>query len=62
MLSALSEREPHQKMVVFSNHATKEVRRRCEQLGADAVFDKSTEIDALLEYCDQQRMQTESRH
>ncbi|MCZ2496169.1 response regulator [Xylophilus sp. Kf1] len=62
VLSALSERASHQKMVVFSNHATQEVRRRCRQLGADAVFDKSTEIDALLDYCDRQRVEVESRH
>jgi len=62
VLAALSDREPHQKMVVFSNHATNEVRRRCEQLGADAVFDKSTEIDALLDYCELQRSQVESTH
>lgn len=24
---------------------------RCAALGADAVFDKSTELDALIEYC-----------
>ena len=62
VLSALSQRQAHQKMVVFSNHATQEVRRRCQQLGADAVFDKSTEIDALLDYCQQHRIQVESRH
>ena len=38
-------------MVVLSNHATSDVRWRCAQLGADAVFDKSTEIDALVDYC-----------
>jgi hypothetical protein len=27
------------------------VRWRCQELGADAVFDKSTEIEALLDYC-----------
>jgi hypothetical protein len=27
------------------------MRRRCADLGADAVFDKSNEIDALIEYC-----------
>jgi hypothetical protein len=27
------------------------MRARCVQLGADAVFDKSNEIDALVEYC-----------
>jgi len=62
VLAALSQREPHQKMVVLSNHATHEVRRRCAQLGADAVFDKSTEIDALLDYCEVERERVERRH
>jgi hypothetical protein len=31
------------------------VRWRCAQLGADAVFDKSTEIDALVDYCVKER-------
>jgi len=35
----------------LSNFAISEVRDRCLQLGADAVFDKSNEIDALLDYC-----------
>lgn len=51
ILEACRQRRPSQKMVVLSNHATKEVRWRCTQLGADAVFDKSTEIEELLEYC-----------
>jgi DNA-binding NarL/FixJ family response regulator len=51
ILEALRLRRPSQKMVVLSNHATNEVRWRCAQLGADAVFDKSTEIEALVEYC-----------
>lgn len=44
-------RHPDQKIVVLSNHATAEIRWRCAQLGADAVFDKTTEIDAMLRYC-----------
>ncbi len=51
ILQACRARKPSQKMVVLSNHATNDVRWRCQQLGADAVFDKSTEIDQLLEYC-----------
>ena len=51
ILQACRARKPSQKMVVLSNHATNDVRWRCRQLGADAVFDKSTEIDQLLEYC-----------
>jgi DNA-binding NarL/FixJ family response regulator len=42
---------PEQKLVVFSNYVNASVRKRCAQLGVDAVFDKSTEIDALVDYC-----------
>ena len=38
-------------LVVLSNYATPDVRRRCLELGADVVFDKSGEIDALIDYC-----------
>lgn len=42
---------PGQKIIVFSNYVNAGVRKRCAQLGVDAVFDKSTEIDALVDYC-----------
>jgi DNA-binding NarL/FixJ family response regulator len=45
---------PAQKVVVFSNYINASVRKRCAQLGVDAVFDKSTEIDALVDYCSHQ--------
>lgn len=51
VLAACQQRLPHQRMVVLSNYATPDVRMRCAQLGADAVFDKSNEIDALIDYC-----------
>ena len=51
VLSACRTRRPGQKMVVLSNYATPDVRMRCAQLGVDAVFDKSNEIDALVDYC-----------
>ncbi|MDZ7937019.1 MAG: response regulator [Rhodoferax sp.] len=38
-------------MVVLSNYATQDIRRKCLALGAAQVFDKSTEIDALIAYC-----------
>ena len=44
---------PGQRVVVFSNYVNAAVRKRCAQLGVDAVFDKSTEIDALVDYCAQ---------
>lgn len=47
----IKRRRPNQKIVVFSNYINASVRKRCAQLGVDAVFDKSTEIDALVDYC-----------
>jgi len=54
VLEACRGRRSVQKMVVLSNYATKEMRIRCAQLGVDAVFDKSTEIEALVTYCNAQ--------
>ena len=51
VVEACRARKPLQKVVVFSNYATREMRSRCAELGVDAVFDKSTEIDCLLAYC-----------
>ena len=51
ILSACRERTPAQKVVVLSNYATPDIRKRCAQLGVDAVFDKSNEIDALIDFC-----------
>lgn len=59
VLKACRARQPTQRMVVLSNHATRDIRWRCAQLGADAVFDKSTEIDALLAYCQIERERLE---
>lgn len=47
----IKRRRPTQKIVVFSNYINASVRKRCAQLGVDAVFDKSTEIDSLVDYC-----------
>jgi two-component system, OmpR family, response regulator len=47
----LKQRPAWSKIVVFSNYASADIRKRCAQLGVDAVFDKSTEIDALVDYC-----------
>jgi DNA-binding NarL/FixJ family response regulator len=51
ILSACRKRNAEQKVVVLSNYATEDVRTRCAQLCVDAVFDKSNEIDALVDYC-----------
>ncbi len=54
LLEQLGARRPWQKVILFSNYVTAGVRKRCAQLGVDAVFDKSTEIDALVDYCARQ--------
>ena len=54
VLEACRHRKPNQKVLVLSNYATTDMRKRCAQLGADAVFDKSNEIDALVDYCIEQ--------
>ena len=41
----------HFGLVVLSNYAAPAMRRTCLELGSDRVFDKSTEIDALVSYC-----------
>ena len=41
------------KLVVLSNYATPEMRSRCLDLGADQVFDKAHELEALIDYCGQ---------
>lgn len=51
VLIACQDRAAGQKVVVLSNYATADIRQRCQQLGVDAVFDKSNEIDSLVDYC-----------
>ena len=51
VLKGCQNRNPDQKVVVLTNYATNDIRSRCAELGSDAVFDKSNELDELLEYC-----------
>ena len=51
VLLGLRDRDPIRKVVVLTGSASPDVRRRCEALGSDGVFDKSIETDALIEYC-----------
>jgi DNA-binding NarL/FixJ family response regulator len=59
VLEACRQRKPQQKVVVLSNHSSRDVRWRCRQLGADAVFDKSTELEAMVDYCARHRGQVD---
>ena len=51
VLRAVHDRAPGQQVLISSNYATDDMRRRCLELGADAVFDKSIELEAFFEHC-----------
>ena len=54
VLAGCRNRHVSQKVVVLTNYATAEIRKRATELGANAVFDKSSELDALFAYCAEQ--------
>ena len=41
---------PPPQRVVLTNYATPDMRSRCEALGAEKVFDKSTELEELVNW------------
>lgn len=45
--------KPDTHLVVLTNYATPDMRRRCLALGADRVFDKSAELEDLFSYCEE---------
>lgn len=51
VLRALAALPTTMRRVVLSNYATADIRRKCLALGADRVFDKSQELEALIAYC-----------
>lgn len=44
-------REPNQRVAVLTNYATEATRDACKAAGANAVFDKSTELEEFFDYC-----------
>lgn len=44
-------RRPDQRAVVLTNYADSDLCNQCLALGADAVFDKSTELDQFIDFC-----------
>lgn len=51
VLGALWSRDNTQKAVMLGQQVRPQTRRRCEELGADAVFDLTHEQDALVTFC-----------
>ena len=52
VLKALRERAGAPRRVMLTNYATPLIRDHCLALGADRVFDKSAEVEHLLDYCE----------
>ncbi len=52
VLARAADLMPQSRRIVLTNFATPDMRRRCLALGADRVFDKSSELDELIAYCD----------
>lgn len=61
VLIACKSRAAYQKVVILTNYATPEIRERSMALGADAVFDKSTELDRLMSFCTEQTLKLSQR-
>ena len=51
VLRALRDQDSPLVRVVLTNYATPDMRTQCLALGADRVFDKSADIEALVDYC-----------
>lgn len=51
VLEALRRGRSSLRRVVLSNYASPALRERCLALGAERVFDKSCDIEALVDYC-----------
>ena len=51
VVTAGKARRSDQKLVVLTNYASTGVREQCLKLGADAEFDKSNDIDILVDFC-----------
>jgi DNA-binding NarL/FixJ family response regulator len=51
LLGAHRHRPAGRRIAIFTGFATPQARASCELLGADAVFDKTCDLEALIRYC-----------
>lgn len=51
VIVASKDRTSRQKVIVLSNYLSPEVRSKCLALGADAVFDKTHDIERFVAFC-----------
>ena len=51
VLKGCQSRSERQKVVVFTSYTEEHLLRRCRELGADAVYDKSQDVEKLVNFC-----------
>lgn len=51
VLKECQDRSPRQKVVVLTSYGQQRVLDHCRELGADEVFDKSQDVEKLVEFC-----------
>lgn len=51
VLAGIRPRPGRRHVVILTNSVTNEIRTRALRSGADAVFDKSRELEAFFDYC-----------
>ncbi len=51
VLKHCQQRLPRQKVVVLTSYSHENIVSKCLELGADEVFDKSGELEDLVDYC-----------
>ena len=61
ILRALRDRGAAVERVVLTNYASPDMARQCLQLGASRVFDKSRDVDALIDHCLQLQAAADNR-
>jgi DNA-binding NtrC family response regulator len=52
VLKVCQRRPAHQHVVVLTNYPSAELRAKCLNLGAEEVFDKTTELDEFFNCCE----------
>lgn len=51
VLECVANRQPHQRVIVWTATADPSARHRCHALGADEVFDRATQVSQLMDFC-----------
>lgn len=51
VLREVQDRKPGQKVVVLTDYNQHNILQRCRDLGADEVFDKSQDVEKLVQFC-----------